>query len=417
MKCSEAVEWMHRYLDHDLNDEESARLFEHIRMCRDCAEEFDILKRLNSRLEQLPKVMPKISLVDSILPQLDEIDRARREEGSASEVLPGMEPLVARSAEAAASRSRRQSPWRSRAFRAGALGVTAALVLGIFIYNYQPHTVSDAEMSVQSMSSNDQAAQSDRTDSSAADEGGVQSYLAPEDSGDPAGNAGDSVLRSTDQQDGHAGDENPNAARMGGAPVGDKNDAQAPISKRDSADTTAPNKSDASASDKASSGQHGKQEKATPSSTASGNATDSGAASDKAAKDNLSFDIHNQTTEGTGDAADSTENHPFTIGKNIMGILAADIWTSPDGGFTVEVNDSHLYLYQNNIDSMNGRTLITDQPFDGVWVRGSWSEDSKSYQYEIEKDGVTSTYTLQADAGSDAGLPGNKDQTQKNTNK
>lgn len=33
MKCPEAVEWMHRYLDHDLNEEESFLLFEHIRNC------------------------------------------------------------------------------------------------------------------------------------------------------------------------------------------------------------------------------------------------------------------------------------------------------------------------------------------------------------------------------------------------
>ncbi|GAA0408683.1 zf-HC2 domain-containing protein [Paenibacillus motobuensis] len=420
MKCSEAVEWMHRYLDHDLNDEESAQLFEHIGNCRDCAEEFDILKRLNSKLEQLPKVMPKISLVDSILPQLDEIDRARREGGSASEVLPGMEPLVAKSAEAATSRSRRQSPWRSRAFRAGTLGVTAAIVLGIFIYNYQPHTVSDAEMSVQSMSSSDKAdhaAQSDRADSPAADDGGVKSYLSPEDS-DPAGNAGDSVLRSTEQQGGHAGDENPNAARMGDSPVGDSNDSRDSVSKQGSADPKAPNKVDVPASDKASSGQSNEQEKATPKSTASGNTTDSGTASDKVAKDNRSIDNHDRTTDGTEDAGGSIESNQFTIGQNIMGIVAADLWTSPDGGFKVEVNDGHLYLYQNNLDSMNGRTLITDKPIDGVWVRGSWSEDSKSYQYEIEKDGVTSTYTLQADAGSDAaGSTGNNDQSQKNTNK
>ena len=43
MKCPEVVEWMHRYVDHDLNEEESDLLFEHLRHCEDCAEKFELL--------------------------------------------------------------------------------------------------------------------------------------------------------------------------------------------------------------------------------------------------------------------------------------------------------------------------------------------------------------------------------------
>lgn len=85
MKCAEVVEWMHRYIDHDLNDEETSLLFEHIRECSDCAEEFELLNELSAKLSELPDVTPRFSLVDRIMPQLDEIDRARLEEGSAVE--------------------------------------------------------------------------------------------------------------------------------------------------------------------------------------------------------------------------------------------------------------------------------------------------------------------------------------------
>jgi len=419
MKCSEAVEWMHRYLDHDLNDEESSQLFEHIRNCRDCAEEFDILKMLNSKLEQLPKVMPKINLVDSILPQLDEIDRARREEGSTSEVLPGMKPLVAKSEESAASRSRRQSPWRSRALRAGALGAAAALILGIFIYNYEPRTVSDAEMSVQSLSSSDMAdnkMRSNTADNSGSDANGdAQNQLSPEGS-NPAGDDNDSVMKQDKQQsDNAAGTEAPDAvgARVGSPAAGENDGSPAAASNQGSADTNDLNKGDVSASGKASSGETGKQQ-SKPKPAASGNTAASGATNDKVTKSDRSSANDGQTADG----AEEPESTRYSISGNIMGILAKDLWTSPDGGYTVEINDGHLYLYQNNADSMNGRKLIADNSFDGVWVQGSWSEDGKSYQYEIEKDGVTSTYTLQANADTNLADPsGKNDQSQKNTNK
>ena len=55
MKCPEAMEWMHRYLDHDLNEEETSLLFEHMRSCEECAETFALLRKLSAQLEDLPK--------------------------------------------------------------------------------------------------------------------------------------------------------------------------------------------------------------------------------------------------------------------------------------------------------------------------------------------------------------------------
>lgn len=82
MKCEEVVEWMHRYLDHDLGEAETAQMLQHVAKCPECAENFSLLRALSRELEELPQVSPKFSLVDAIMPQLDAIDEARKEQSS-----------------------------------------------------------------------------------------------------------------------------------------------------------------------------------------------------------------------------------------------------------------------------------------------------------------------------------------------
>lgn len=71
MKNLEVNEFMHRYLDNDLSEDEAELLMEHLKQSPASAAMFERLKRLNADLEQLPKVTPPISIVDSILPQLE----------------------------------------------------------------------------------------------------------------------------------------------------------------------------------------------------------------------------------------------------------------------------------------------------------------------------------------------------------
>mgnify|MGYP001198482131 CR=1 FL=1 len=73
MNCQEVMTYMQRQLDHDLEDHEAEVLFAHIRHCSDCADTFERLKRLSLELESLPKVVPAFSLVDAIMPQLDQL--------------------------------------------------------------------------------------------------------------------------------------------------------------------------------------------------------------------------------------------------------------------------------------------------------------------------------------------------------
>lgn len=71
MTNQEVNEFMQRFLDDDLNEDELEALMEHIRLTPASATLFERLQRLDSELEQLPKVFPPKSIVDSILPRLE----------------------------------------------------------------------------------------------------------------------------------------------------------------------------------------------------------------------------------------------------------------------------------------------------------------------------------------------------------
>ncbi|MEO3947857.1 anti-sigma factor [Gorillibacterium sp. CAU 1737] len=74
MSCSEVMELMQRYLDHDLAEMEQQRMVSHFNHCPECASMFERLQQLSDGLESLPDVRPPFSIVDSILPRLDELE-------------------------------------------------------------------------------------------------------------------------------------------------------------------------------------------------------------------------------------------------------------------------------------------------------------------------------------------------------
>nr|WP_275983893.1 hypothetical protein [Paenibacillus hamazuiensis] len=127
------MELMQRYLDKDLEDKEHLTLAQHVRQCSECTELFSRLKRLSSDLENLPKVTPAFSLVDAILPRLEELDRERFEAQMAmSEEVDGQ---TDREPEAKVS-------WLSRlrervSFKWVGGVVAAGLAIGFFIFHEQ----------------------------------------------------------------------------------------------------------------------------------------------------------------------------------------------------------------------------------------------------------------------------------------
>jgi hypothetical protein len=119
LKCQEIQEWMQRELDGDLNELEKKRLDAHMSQCHDCAGMYHRLHMLSLGLEQLPKVEPPYSIVDSILPRLNEIELVPILESHNGEQT---EPHV---------QSVRRSKW---SYRYGWVAATILLAAGIYTF-------------------------------------------------------------------------------------------------------------------------------------------------------------------------------------------------------------------------------------------------------------------------------------------
>ncbi|MFC5471628.1 zf-HC2 domain-containing protein [Cohnella suwonensis] len=64
---------MQRYIDGDLDEQETSLMKNHADRCPDCAAMLSRLQKLSNELEQLPRVVPKFSLVDAIMPELERL--------------------------------------------------------------------------------------------------------------------------------------------------------------------------------------------------------------------------------------------------------------------------------------------------------------------------------------------------------
>lgn len=95
MRCIEVGELMQRKLDLDLTELETMQLEAHLSTCESCKILFERLSLLSSHLEQLPRVTPSFSIVDSILPQLAEIDKQHEQAAALynNEVSESVSPL------------------------------------------------------------------------------------------------------------------------------------------------------------------------------------------------------------------------------------------------------------------------------------------------------------------------------------
>ncbi|MDF2963132.1 MAG: hypothetical protein K0S39_4867 [Paenibacillus sp.] len=144
MMCQEVIELMQRYLDQDLDEMEYNQMLGHMKQCADCTELFQRLVLLSHELEQLPKVTPAYSLVDAIMPKLQQIDMGMPVEDitagghtSAPLVTDAAEP-----SEAIKPQVTELAGWRKRmrglvSTRIVGGVVAAGLVLGFFVFQQQ----------------------------------------------------------------------------------------------------------------------------------------------------------------------------------------------------------------------------------------------------------------------------------------
>ncbi|WP_433946061.1 anti-sigma factor family protein [Paenibacillus sp. SN-8-1] len=389
MKCPEAVEWMHRYLDGDLSVEESDLLIEHLRSCDECAEAFGLLKHLSDNLYQLPDVTPKFSIVDSILPRLEEIDRARAEEGSALEVTEPAVPLM-RTVPNKAQQTQRSSFWQ-RSSRTWIGGVAAAaVILGLFIYQYEPKTLPNAEIASTGTSS--QIEKSITEDSNAA--GSAASDIAiPSTDQDQTPKSGNGTAPAAGNEQENSKTDLQAATPKKSDGKTDGGDVVSPKQEGSSGQSSVPQKEILPSPKKGSASTHNKTAPATDSNSSSvSNSSSAEKANPKKPADSQGVQ-ENQVADVPDNKATATG--PVTNPNNsFMGITSfPPIKVSPDGKYTAEVEQNHLKIYAN--DGQN-RTLLSDISLIGDWVKGEWSEDSKVFHYQTTKDEITKDYSFNA---------------------
>ncbi|WP_151735934.1 anti-sigma factor family protein [Paenibacillus tengchongensis] len=366
MNCAEVTEWMHRYLDHDLSQDEMIEMFRHIDDCPACAEMFERLNLLSKQLEELPDVKPPFSLVDSILPRLDELDR----EAAAAPAQPAavederVIPLAGRSGRSKAARKR-----STLATRTG-IGAVAAAVLLLIAIVRMPESMPAADT--------DEALQYSMN---TAAENSAASPEFTESTADQSDMAKMSTFSGDTAADSEPAD---NAADAGAADQAAPAELAPPATEAPAAEP-APRATKKPASAKQSAPVK----------------SGGGAATAKPAQDNNATDSAPAAITKGADAADvSPERQPedraaaANMEYGVMGILpgltaADEPMTSPDGRYAAELAGQQLVIYSLPADE--GETeqkAIATLPLNGVWVSGAWSEDSLEFTYVTEIDGV-----------------------------
>ncbi|NEN84262.1 zf-HC2 domain-containing protein [Paenibacillus elgii] len=174
MMCQEVIELMQRYLDRDLDETEYDRMLQHMQQCPECTELFERLVNLSNELESLPKVTPPFSLVDAILPKLEQLEAAGVLPDAAYAASDKIErETEALRAKAAAPADERPTwgSWRKNmrewiSFPVFGGVVAAGLVIGFFLFQHQSKPDGDAGRLLLSMTDKkvENAAASQATD-------------------------------------------------------------------------------------------------------------------------------------------------------------------------------------------------------------------------------------------------------------
>ncbi|MFB6363013.1 zf-HC2 domain-containing protein [Paenibacillus elgii] len=148
--CQEVIELMQRHLDRDLDETEYGRMLQHLQQCPDCTGLFERLVNLSNELECLPKVTPPFSLVDAILPKLEQLEAAGAAPDAASgKIERETEALWARAAAEPADERPAWGSWRKNvrewiSFPVFGGVVAVGLVFGFFLFQNLSNPESDA---------------------------------------------------------------------------------------------------------------------------------------------------------------------------------------------------------------------------------------------------------------------------------
>ena len=420
MKCEEVVEWMHRYLDHDLGDAETAQMLQHVAQCPECAENFSLLRALSRELEDLPQMTPKFSLVDAIMPQLDAIDEARREQSSTIQEMSPV-PAAFENLQRSSERKPKQKWLNSMMGRMSMGAAAAAVVLGVAIWGYEPEKVENAESIMMSSGSTQETGTVDQNPLSRELEND-ESYSSESNSGP--------LMDDTESQSSMSEKTNPETApeESGSDQVQEPEvkDNQTP----DQSDTTSesdnstearntPSSSnpDASDSQKSQDQRQDTQQKNQDSSTAAvpPAGADEKETTEADGRDAESFNTQgiapevgteeptedNQSPGTEAGAAESGDKGFVAPNQGITSTMTSKEWNSPDGSYVVMLIDNQLSVYSKSATDSDVLNLVEQRSLEGTLKTAGWSSDSTSFNYETDKDGtaVKSSFTVPSASG------------------
>ncbi|NUU62318.1 zf-HC2 domain-containing protein [Paenibacillus agri] len=396
MSCAEVMEWMHRYLDHDLSQDEILEMFRHIDNCPSCAEVFDSLSTLSKSLEQMPDVKPPFSLVDSILPKLAELDRGLHQPSTIkAEDHPRDEQVVVPFSRKVSHK--KPARGHSMARRTGIGAAAAAVILGIAIF-YAPPKMPSAEVDQLLNRSADKALSNNAAVGDSSESSFKSAEVGTTEGDDKGANSSESAstFGATDvtaQDGGGAADPSQDAApsaTQSATPGGGA--APAPVKTKEPVRTEKPKKN---------------SRVTTPTPKASV-PTDQLKVQRDLTNDTEGFDQGMQdSVSSAGEGAPS----PGEAGDTAMGLLPPSsalnaaapqaTWTSPDGLHKAELAGQQLVIYSLAAGESGGEQAVTSLPLEGTWVSGEWSPDGTQFTYVTSQQGtnVTKTFTVEP-AGS-----------------
>ncbi|WP_405153364.1 zf-HC2 domain-containing protein [Paenibacillus sp. FSL K6-0108] len=400
MKCEEVVEWMHRYLDHDLGEAETAQMLQHVAQCAECAENFSLLRALSRELEDLPQVSPKFSLVDAIMPQLDAIDEAKREQSSTIQEMSPV-PAAFENLQRSSERKPKQKWLNSMTGRMSMGAAAAAVVLGVAIFGYQPEKIENAEM----MMSTGSSQESGNTDQSP-----LSREISNEDSSSPASN-NSGLIDDYNQPFVEDKKSQEVAPEEDGLEKKQEPEIKEDPAPKQPASGTESNKSSDTKESPSTSKPADSTRSANPQiSQDSASATDPSAGTAESGTtepengDAQSFTSQDMPDAKVEDPTDGATSPDSETGMDAAGVnkgLAVETdssaltnttpkeWKSPDGSYLVMLLGDQISIYSKPAADPDVLNLVEQRSLDGTLKSASWSKDSTVFNYETDQDGTT----------------------------
>ncbi|WII39246.1 anti-sigma factor family protein [Paenibacillus thiaminolyticus] len=426
MNCAEVMELKQRSLDGELKQSEESLLTEHIRRCPACAEMAERLENIHQELVQLPKVAPPYSLVDAILPSLQQIEKQQAAVAGASPS-PASGSMERQGSDVTEPRKPEQKPqvvtavqkWYSkRQWRAAGAVVAAGLVFGLFMVMFKPPTATEqagdfAELmqsaqesgapsgSSQSLRSNQPDGKTVPQEGSAGmDNEGSVSYKDQQQDAQPSGGA--------EQKSGNAQDTAPPK------PAADGRAADRQQSKGEKPDKD--RKPVASPAEKQE--KTGNQDKKAeePAAGKENTGTEQDEPQDSKVPPSIAAVPGNETpANGSSADAGSMGLEDKELERHSL-FAASKEATSPDGKWMVVWENGRLMLYGvTDTEQTKLQTLaFADRPEELIWssdssrleVKVRTADGQRQFQYDVSSNGLTEAAAEEAAKKEPIVVPG-----------